>query len=234
MYFNKKYNRKGSLFEGPYKSVRIEEKSKLLSLINFVHHGANDFSSYPEYTDKRDTSWVNTNIVPSGDIALSDSDNDSLKGLTFEDDIQAPEKKEVAVKDEKTVRPASRMPEFAGIVAVFLLLLGLGFRNVKIATAQKLAAAPTQSPSVLAESVEPRDPSEPKITVVVKISGDVDHINIRKSPSITSEKVAQAKNGDEFEFVSVNSGWYEVKLTDGATGFIASEFSYIQDAEIQQ
>ena len=74
-YFNKKYERVGSLFQGIYKAVLIEEENYLLHLSRYIHlnpfeveprSGLNlanklanySYSSYEEYLGKRATKWV--------------------------------------------------------------------------------------------------------------------------------------------------------------------------------
>lgn len=71
MYFNKKYNRVGSLFQGPYKSVMIENENYLLHLSRYIHLNPIDdynnltkaYSSYAEYLGIRNTEWVKPQII---------------------------------------------------------------------------------------------------------------------------------------------------------------------------
>ena len=77
MYFNKKYQRTGALFEGPYKSIQIEDKTRLLLLTRHIHHAAN-FSSYPEYLGTKVTSWVKPKVVQS---FLDKAKTDLFKGV---------------------------------------------------------------------------------------------------------------------------------------------------------
>lgn len=66
MYFNKKYDRVGSLFQGPYKAVLITDDSYLLHLSRYIHlnpseHAdnlVNAYSSYADYLELRKTKWV--------------------------------------------------------------------------------------------------------------------------------------------------------------------------------
>ncbi len=76
MYFNKKYKRTGSLFDGPYKSVLIKEDLQLLHLTRHIHRiplkekdkdlnliAGN--SSYSQYLGIKKTSWVKPEVVLS-------------------------------------------------------------------------------------------------------------------------------------------------------------------------
>lgn len=86
MYYNKKYQKRGSLFEGPYKSLHIDDTSSLLLLTKHFHGNLKDgvkenidnFSSYSEYLGKRDTKWVKPQYILS---ILDNSNNDYFKGV---------------------------------------------------------------------------------------------------------------------------------------------------------
>lgn len=71
MYFNKKYERVGSLFQGPYKAVMIKDENQLLHLSRYIHLNPSKYgksliqaySSYADYLRLRDSKWVKPNIV---------------------------------------------------------------------------------------------------------------------------------------------------------------------------
>ena len=71
VFFNKKYNRVGSLFQGPYKAVLISSENYLLHLSRYIHLNPseytddliNSYSSYAVYLGLRRTNWVNSDIV---------------------------------------------------------------------------------------------------------------------------------------------------------------------------
>lgn len=69
MYFNRKYNRVGSLYQGVYKAVRVTTDSQFITLSRYIHKQAivsqgqalrkhAQPSSYLEYIGKRNTPWV--------------------------------------------------------------------------------------------------------------------------------------------------------------------------------
>lgn len=67
-YFNKRCQRSGALFEGPYKAVLIDSDEQLLHLSRYIHlnPGRNLFrqpSSYPDYLQLKNTSWVQTQDI---------------------------------------------------------------------------------------------------------------------------------------------------------------------------
>jgi len=70
-YFNEKYQRVGSLFQGTYKGVLVENESYLLHLTRYIHLNPMEvrpvnrsnlvdypYSSYGEYLGKRKTTWI--------------------------------------------------------------------------------------------------------------------------------------------------------------------------------
>ena len=71
MYFNKKYDRVGGLFQVVYKAVLITEDVYLLHLSRYIHlnpsEHTNDlkkaYSSYAEYLGLRKTKWVKPEII---------------------------------------------------------------------------------------------------------------------------------------------------------------------------
>ena len=73
-YFNEKYNRVGSLFQGRYKAVLIKKESHFLHLPHYIHYNSGElfenkkdmiesiknynWSSYADYLGQRNTSWI--------------------------------------------------------------------------------------------------------------------------------------------------------------------------------
>ncbi len=66
MYFNKKYNRVGTLFQGKYKGVIIDNDNYLLHLSRYIHLNpypgsdpkSYNYSSFSYYLGNRNASWV--------------------------------------------------------------------------------------------------------------------------------------------------------------------------------
>lgn len=67
MYFNKKYNRVGVLFQDTYKAINIPNDSYLLYLSKYIHLNPfgvkssidfNNYSSYPYYLGQKHASWI--------------------------------------------------------------------------------------------------------------------------------------------------------------------------------
>ena len=74
-YFNKRHQRVGSLFQGTYKAVLIDDENYLLHLSRYIHlnpfENAKDtplhshYSSYGDYLDLRKTKWIDTSLILS-------------------------------------------------------------------------------------------------------------------------------------------------------------------------
>jgi len=63
MYFNKKHNRVGSLFQGRYKAARISSEEHVLHISRYIHRNPEDYynweySSYPYYIKGWYAEWV--------------------------------------------------------------------------------------------------------------------------------------------------------------------------------
>lgn len=73
MYFNKKYNRVGSLFQGKYKAIIVMDESYLLHLSRYIHINPleytedliNAYSSFAEYLGIRSTNWIKPDLILS-------------------------------------------------------------------------------------------------------------------------------------------------------------------------
>lgn len=262
MYFNKKYNRSGTLFVGPYKAVHVKDMPSLFLLSRYLHKGdGSGYSSYPEYLGQKETSWVKPEVVLAlagndkekykkfvEEHAFTEKENEALEGIVLESISKPLERRDPHLVRSKTFSEFSQnqsrnlnqhpksQPRFAeifAVIAVFLALVGLGVRNIK---ASSKTAESSLSPTVAGTKDEkPLGPDSDHLIIVeenksitvavVKITDGASSVNVRKEPSIQSEKIGEVKEGDTFDkFTSLSSGWYEVKLTDGGTGYIWAKY----------
>lgn len=240
MYFNKKYNHTGALFEGPYKSVHIKDEPSMLHLTRCLHHFKR-FSSFAEFLGTKVTSWVNPNVVLSyfgkGASAYKDyvekyrfdQEEKVFFGKTpFEDRTQLFEDEDLASNEQMPIspdlKPRSRKLKFLTVTTIlFMVLFGLGIRNVVVSAPKKLNL-PAQTPAVLSKTAENEKVLPPKIIVIVTTTDKSKGINIRQKPTTGSKIVGIAKDGDTFEYVSFGSGWYGIKLADNSIGFISATY----------
>jgi len=244
MYFNKKHHRTGSLFQGPYKSILIRDEACVLHLTRHLHtHG---YSSYPEYLGTRTTPWVKPTAVLS---YFANTKADTFKGVRFYKDFvenYQPGQKEIELLEKISLEsvakqfvnrehtsknphlePPIKASELFAASGIFILLLFLGVRNIMGSTVETINT-PSPTPAVLSETKEVK---VPKTMLIVKITDGAASVNIRQEPTVRSNKIGEAIEGDTFEFVSINSGWYEIKLADGSTGFISARYIEVMPEE---
>ena len=253
IFYNKKYQRNGTLFAGPYKSVQIDNMSHLLLLTRYLHQ-TGKYSSYPEYLGKRKTSWVK----PIISLSFLEKKGGNYQNFVEKYELNQMEREIVEkISIEKVSQPLNQPPkeekihlnpiiatkpkpyEFIVISAVFLLLFGLGINNIraKMIKGPEILSTPTTS-EVLSETdnndevktntdidqTESQDKT-PITYITIKISDESEYVNIRQNPTTKSEAIGKALDGDTFKFVSLNSGWYEIKLDNGSIGFVSANYA---------
>lgn len=253
IYFNKKYKRTGSLFAGPYKSVVVKDEPGLLHLTQYLHH-TGEHSSYEEYLGTRNTSWVKPKAVLSSfgkganeyrdlveQYEFDTKGKELIKDIIIEPETERLVRSDFARKEENSgpqktpekadlgtnLKPLQRIPEFAATTLLFFLLFSLGIRNITAKETQN--SKPAENPTVLAETIPVEESKPITMTLTIQIKDGSLNVNIRQKPTTNSAKIGQANDGDKFEFVTKDSGWYGVKMADGSTGYISS--IYIKEGE---
>lgn len=84
MYFNKRYNRVGKLFQGHYKACLVLNDDYLLHLSRYIHLNplrdglAKIYSSYEQYIGGRYADWIKSDIILS---FFNRADKEFLKGV---------------------------------------------------------------------------------------------------------------------------------------------------------
>jgi len=229
MYFNKKYKRTGALFNGPYRSVHLDSEDKLSLLRKYLENkGFKANQIEKEILNK---------------IAL---DNHEVK---LERRILESKAQEKPVIKNNNLKMFQRIPEIAIACGLLLLLFTFSINNINATKIVKQKVnntpivlgisdtpnptstpnvTPTPSPSDVITPTPtpiptPLATSTPTIKLIVRITDGSPIVNIRKSASIYSDKVGEAKEGQIFLYVSIDLGWYRVQLDDG-TGFISSKY----------
>jgi hypothetical protein len=229
MYFNKKYARKGSLFDGPYKSANIESLNHLPALARhiYTHDGAKsdlayEYSSYAEYIGTRSTPWVKPQAILDnvGNFkeymggATSDAEsNQFLKNITLNtprlERITAREPDPQSFQGQPLKPKAKRrsiVPEFIFTTAgLYILLFGVGFRNV---LAAKTASVATIHP-ITVVSVPPLNIPTNSETPIPEVAGEQD--------STHTETASESADVKELEQIIEESSVDYVKEINGLT-----------------
>lgn len=190
IYFNKKYSRKGSLFDGSYKAVNLSDLNKILYLTLYMHTSATtSHSSYPVYLRQESASWINPDIVSKQVINYKDfannmaNQNDKVleviqdvvlepipetdnKEVSLERIEKVIEKKETLQVSPHTSPTKHRDFGFISMAfAGYVLLLLVGLNNVHTYTAR------AASPKVISELV-PMPINSPEVVPMVAGSED--------------------------------------------------------------
>ncbi len=261
MYFNKKYKRTGSLFDGPYKSAEVDESTELLPLSRHIHDqnlqskiSTHEFSSYPEYVGKRKSSWVKTQFILSkisdyegyiGKHVAHQGDTETLKHVILEQPAleritpsSHKEKSFKAVTPTPLTQTRNRTLEFLfATTSIFILLFAVGMKNVLAAKASLSLAEEKPRASIVINSTPSIDTTiTPSVagstsTMTVKIKEGYRNINVRQEPSTDSQVIDKANEGNTFDLVSEKSGWLEIQLTGGTTGYISTQFADIEETK---
>lgn len=87
MYFNKKYERVGPVFQQRYRAVLTTTDSQLLHITRYIHLNPKlykdyEWSSYPYYTNKKHASWVKPGAILElfdGDYTIFVSDYEAAR-----------------------------------------------------------------------------------------------------------------------------------------------------------
>ncbi|HET7099355.1 MAG TPA: SH3 domain-containing protein [Patescibacteria group bacterium] len=238
IYFNKKYKRTGALFQGPYKSIEIKDGSLLLLLTRMFHIHSNN-SSYNEYLGTRSTSWVKPISVTSSykdfveNHKLDQKEKELLNKVAFEDESEYAKLPDPVVVGadtpeiddlEEPLEPILKTSQFITLaVIIFLLLVSLGVKHI--------LASENKTPQSIVSPAPQTDSVKPNVMLSIKTTPSGKVVNIRSKSNVDSVVVGKANDGDRFELVSMNMDWYEVKLTDGSTGFISAEYVEMEDKQ---
>lgn len=65
----------------------------------------------------------------------------------------------------------------------------------------------------------------PQKTTITILDTPTGFLRVRAEPSLSASETAQVKPGNTFDFVSQQDGWYEIKLSDGSTGWISTQYA---------
>lgn len=112
------------------------------------------------------------------------------------------------------------------IFLIFLILFGVGLRNILFKKDDVNETNNLKSPNtpIVLKSETTPTPTPAK-TLSISITDGAPSVNVRGKPSLYSSKIADAKNGDTFEYTKRDGEWYEIKLKDETYGYIS--FKYV-------
>jgi len=230
LYYNKKHHRTGSLFKDTYKLERISDPALLPGLIRSLHSnfskkdGVPDhaYSSCPEYLGQRASNWINSQAILSNE-GLGDQKLYPEKG-----------KPETGVRVTR-YRPRSkaRVPEIILSIAILAMLIAQSILRIETSSTSKASYSPPSYATVLGDKREATEDENIKTVevnqgkVLIDTVDNLESVDIYRDALLSSLKIGEAKDNDIFELVSESPGWYQVKLINGSTGYVSSEYSEI-------
>jgi Bacterial SH3 domain/PEGA domain len=104
-----------------------------------------------------------------------------------------------------------RIRTVSGYKLEVLVYLGV---NLTTATA---SALPTATPSA-----SPSPTASVTITILDTPTG---FLRVRSAPSLGGSEIGQVKPGDKFQLLNEQSGWYQIKIQSGQTGWVSSQYA---------
>jgi len=228
IYYNKRYQRSGSLFNDSYKQVKITDQTLLPHVIRDLLNNTNKneyipvyyYSSNPEYLDQR----VSESIKIRTDIPNQEFNN--LNKITGSNQPEV--KINTTIPQLKT---KTRIPEIIFSTALLVVLTSYSIMRIETPLSSTTPLKPyftNLENNVLGDDDSSEKQNKEKVVVVINASDNLNGINIYKEPSSLSPIIGKAKVNNSYEFVSENSGWYQVKLYDGSTGYVSSRYSEIR------
>lgn len=163
-----------------------------------------------EKTGDKDASLLVASI-PDGALVTLDGDQVGATSY-FAKTISASEH-EIEIQKQGFGKKTIRIRTVVGYKLIINAVLGTDSGNI-----DETAPTPT--------TITPLTPTVATKSAQVKIGKTPNNfLNVRAEPSINSSIIVKVRDGETYEFVSEKTGWFEIKLTDGTTGWISSSYS---------
>ena len=68
-------------------------------------------------------------------------------------------------------------------------------------------------------------PQVPKVEKVTVLDTPTGFLRVREDSSITSSEIGRVSPEDSLELVTEKEGWFQIKMKDGKTGWISSQYA---------
>lgn len=68
----------------------------------------------------------------------------------------------------------------------------------------------------------------PSITKILILDTPTGFLRVRSEPSLNGAEVGRVLPGEKYDLLDEESGWFKIKLKDGATGWVSSQYSQKQ------
>ncbi len=100
-------------------------------------------------------------------------------------------------------------------VAAYLSTSTTGLTFPSSSTSANVSPSPTSSGT----------PAPTATNSVLILSTPTGYLNVRAGPSLSADEVGQVNPGKTYPLISEESGWYEISIDDGTTGWISSQYA---------
>lgn len=166
-----------------------------------------------------------------------------------QDPIKIQRLSEQRLLDQKLLRPKTdRLPQFVAISTLLGLIIGTAIIGYSYFYAEPFNVPPpevivpeetnefevSESSETAPGSEEASKTEETLPAVSVQLAEILDtptgFLNVREGPGTEFNKIAQVKPGEAYELLKDNSekGWLEIKLPDGANGWITKQYAKVR------
>lgn len=260
IYYNKKYKRSGSLFDGPYKSVNVEGGKQLSLLVRYLHQ-MGGLSSIHQYINGGVPNWLaNEPAINSyndflNNYALNSEDNKILDAVTFKhkgvEPIQLvseyspeptvseyssepktinPDNPKPTKNSTKHLKPHQRYPELIFASTIFVFLFAFGFINVSTKNVIAVGSTPDVG-QVAGVSIDSLEEVYSNSKKIIAIVKTTEaFVKVYSDMDLSSEIIGEAFDNDKYEISAKNNDWYEINLPYYQKGYVQSK--YITETEI--
>lgn len=156
---------------------------------------------------------IEITTIPSGALVTIDSIPVGVTPYTS-DSLSASEH-EIELQKEGFTKKTIRVKTVENLTLVVSATLGTG----DIGSVEQFDVTNTASPSAIPLPTE--DVNE-TITILQTPNG---FLRVRSGPGTSFGEVARVNTGDNFTVTDEQNGWYEIRLDDGKTGWVSSQYA---------
>ncbi|PJC34001.1 hypothetical protein CO051_00535 [Candidatus Roizmanbacteria bacterium CG_4_9_14_0_2_um_filter_39_13] len=171
---------------------------------------------------KGETGQVSIETEPTGAIVFLDNDEKGIAPLIL-DEVSSGDH-ELAVYLPGFFRRSQKINVVIGHVVKSAFKLGLDKTSKtleeELDEKKKEASEPAGIDAKDSTSVEKNSDSKKSLTILETQTG---YLNVRKSPSISGEKITEVSPGDTYEYTEESGGWYFIDLAE-EDGWVSGDY----------
>jgi len=196
----------------PY-TVKIKIFPNVLTAVERTFLPGSFASSYVLNLEKTNEKEASLFVASLPDGALVTLDGNQVGATSyFAKSISASEH-EIEIQKQGFGKKTIRIRTVAGYKLVINVVLG-----TDSGTSDEIVPTPEPTSAIASSSAT--------ITTQVKIKKTPNNfLNVREDTSTTSTIITKVHDGETYEFVEEKGSWFQIKLTDGTTGWISATYA---------